>query len=143
MLETSFDFNKVSNDFKYISTICANCVDSLEKALFCIEPNQTTENILRMLIKSSSHNKDLNGTRERVKHALKHEDDPVPHKWRRRTENGDESREEISQNVSGTVASLNCRIIRIGSYINKLNNENVYISPRGITIVVPSLKYTE
>ncbi|CAG4941576.1 unnamed protein product [Colias eurytheme] len=38
---------------------------------------------------SSSHNKDLNGTRERVKHALKHEDDPVPHKRRRRTENGD------------------------------------------------------
>ncbi|XP_061378819.1 protein SPT2 homolog isoform X1 [Danaus plexippus] len=34
-------------------------------------------------------NKDINGTRERVKHALRHEDDPVPHKRRRRTENGD------------------------------------------------------
>lgn len=32
--------------------------------------------------------KDLNGTRERVKHALKHEDDPVPHKRRRKGENG-------------------------------------------------------
>lgn len=32
--------------------------------------------------------KDINGTRERVKHALQHEDDPVPHKRRRRTENG-------------------------------------------------------
>lgn len=32
-------------------------------------------------------NKDLNGTRERVKNALQHEDDPVPHKRRRRTEN--------------------------------------------------------
>ncbi|CAG4958043.1 unnamed protein product [Colias eurytheme] len=40
------------------------------------------------MITGSSHNKDLNGTRERVKHALKHEDDPVPHKRRRRTENG-------------------------------------------------------
>ncbi|CAH0721460.1 unnamed protein product, partial [Brenthis ino] len=33
--------------------------------------------------------KDINGTRERVKHALQHEDDPVPHKRRRRTENGE------------------------------------------------------
>lgn len=32
--------------------------------------------------------KDLNGTRERVKHALRHEDDPVPHKRRRKGENG-------------------------------------------------------
>lgn len=29
--------------------------------------------------------RDLNGTRERVKHALQHEDDPVPHKRRRKT----------------------------------------------------------
>ncbi|XP_037870759.1 protein SPT2 homolog [Bombyx mori] len=33
--------------------------------------------------------KDLNGTRERVKNALQHEDEPVPHKRRRRTENGE------------------------------------------------------
>lgn len=33
--------------------------------------------------------KDLNGTRERVKHALRHEDDPVPHKRRRKGENGE------------------------------------------------------
>ncbi|CAB3228768.1 unnamed protein product [Arctia plantaginis] len=33
--------------------------------------------------------RDLNGTRERVKHALKHEDDPVPHKRRRKGENGE------------------------------------------------------
>ncbi|XP_013185693.2 protein SPT2 homolog [Amyelois transitella] len=33
--------------------------------------------------------KDLNGTRERVKQALQHEDDPVPHKRRRKTENGE------------------------------------------------------
>ncbi|CAH2244641.1 protein SPT2 homolog [Pararge aegeria] len=43
---------------------------------------------------SSSHvNKDLNGTRERVKNALQHEEEPVPHKRRRRTENGDKDRE--------------------------------------------------
>lgn len=29
--------------------------------------------------------RDLNGTRERVKQALQHEDEPVPHKRRRRT----------------------------------------------------------
>ncbi|XP_047545938.1 protein SPT2 homolog [Vanessa atalanta] len=33
--------------------------------------------------------KDLNGTRERVKHALQHEEEPVPHKRRRRTDNDD------------------------------------------------------
>ncbi|XP_075972140.1 protein SPT2 homolog [Anticarsia gemmatalis] len=38
---------------------------------------------------SSSVKKDLNGTRERVKHALRHEDEPVPHKRRRRGENGE------------------------------------------------------
>uniref|UniRef100_A0A2A4JDT7 Protein SPT2 homolog n=1 Tax=Heliothis virescens TaxID=7102 RepID=A0A2A4JDT7_HELVI len=38
---------------------------------------------------NTSVKKDLNGTRERVKHALKHEDDPVPHKRRRRGENGE------------------------------------------------------
>ncbi|XP_063379918.1 protein SPT2 homolog [Cydia fagiglandana] len=32
---------------------------------------------------------DLKGTMERVKNALAHEDDPVPHKRRRRTENGE------------------------------------------------------
>ncbi|XP_052737921.1 protein SPT2 homolog isoform X2 [Bicyclus anynana] len=42
---------------------------------------------------SNNINKDLNGTRERVKHALQHEDEPVPHKRRRRTENGDKERE--------------------------------------------------
>ncbi|CAH4036102.1 protein SPT2 homolog [Pieris brassicae] len=40
---------------------------------------------------SSSTPKDLHGTRERVKHALRHEDDPVPHKRKRRTENGESS----------------------------------------------------
>ncbi|CAH0628591.1 unnamed protein product [Chrysodeixis includens] len=33
--------------------------------------------------------KDLNGTRERVKHALRTEDEPVPHKRRRKGENGE------------------------------------------------------
>ncbi|XP_069355443.1 protein SPT2 homolog isoform X2 [Maniola hyperantus] len=43
---------------------------------------------------SGSHiNKDLNGTRERVKHALQHEDDPVPHKRRRKTESADSTRD--------------------------------------------------
>ncbi|XP_050679955.1 protein SPT2 homolog [Leptidea sinapis] len=37
----------------------------------------------------NSINKDLNGTRERVKHALRHEDDPVPHKRKRRSENNE------------------------------------------------------
>ncbi|CAK1544714.1 unnamed protein product [Leptosia nina] len=41
-------------------------------------------------LSNSMSTKDLHGTRERVKHALRHEDDPVPHKRRRRTD-GDSS----------------------------------------------------
>ncbi|XP_059051309.1 protein SPT2 homolog [Achroia grisella] len=35
-------------------------------------------------VSNSTVKKDLNGTRERVKHALQHEDEPVPHKRRRK-----------------------------------------------------------
>lgn len=42
------------------------------------------------LITESSVKKDLNGTRERVKHALQHEEEPQPHKRKRRTDNGGE-----------------------------------------------------
>lgn len=38
---------------------------------------------------SSKSKKDLDGTRERVKQALQHEDDPVPHKRRRRNDKGE------------------------------------------------------
>lgn len=40
-------------------------------------------------VSNSTVKKDLNGTRERVKHALQHEDDPVPHKRRRKGEVGE------------------------------------------------------
>ncbi|XP_072941508.1 protein SPT2 homolog [Epargyreus clarus] len=40
-------------------------------------------------VASTSVNKDLNGTRERVRNALLHEDEPVPHKRRRKGENAD------------------------------------------------------
>ncbi|XP_014358123.2 protein SPT2 homolog [Papilio machaon] len=40
--------------------------------------------------KTNSVSKDLNGTRERVKNALQHEDEPVPHKRRRRGDNDKE-----------------------------------------------------
>ncbi|KAM3968032.1 LOW QUALITY PROTEIN: protein SPT2 homolog [Aphomia sociella] len=40
-------------------------------------------------VSSNTVKKDLNGTRERVKHALQHEDEPVPHKRRRKGEAGD------------------------------------------------------
>ncbi|XP_013140707.1 PREDICTED: protein SPT2 homolog [Papilio polytes] len=40
--------------------------------------------------KMHSVSKDLNGTRERVKNALQHEDEPVPHKRRRRGDNDKE-----------------------------------------------------
>lgn len=48
--------------------------------------NYLYHNILHIL--GNFVSKDINGTRERVKNALQHEDEPVPHKRRRRTENG-------------------------------------------------------
>lgn len=40
-----------------------------------------------LLITDSSVKKDLNGTRERVKHALQHEEEPQPHKRKRKSDN--------------------------------------------------------
>lgn len=42
------------------------------------------------LFTDSSVKRDLNGTRERVKHALQHEEEPQPHKRKRKIDNGGE-----------------------------------------------------
>ncbi|KAG6453566.1 hypothetical protein O3G_MSEX008213 [Manduca sexta] len=57
------------------------CVHSVVQICFNIKNN--------VFFSDQTVKKDLNGTRERVKHALQSEDEPVPHKRRRRTENGE------------------------------------------------------